>query len=133
MKGNASAPRGVSIGMMRSPAQVGFGLLNRVVRPLVKAGLGNPSCAGVGSVVLETTGRKSGLAREVPLASMRFGDRVLVSTFRDGSQWMRNIEADPEVAVYLNGRRRRAHARVERGALSVAVLRLQERPASEVH
>jgi hypothetical protein len=41
-----------------------------------------------------------------------------VSTVRSDSQWLRNIEADPDVAVWLGGQRRTATASVSRGALN---------------
>ena len=80
-------------------------------------------------MLLETTGRTSGLTREVPLMASRLGDRVVVSTVRSDSQWVRNLEADPEAAVWINGRRRAAVADVRRGQLSVVNLVLSN-PAS---
>lgn len=101
-----------------------FSALNSVVRPAVKAGIGNPFPIGAGAVVLETTGRKSGLPRPVPVLSTRVGDTLTVSTVRSDSQWMRNAEADSNVAVWLGGKRREAVATVRRGPLNTVRLEL---------
>ncbi len=106
-----------------------FSALNAVVRPAVKAGLGNPFRFGAGPVVLETTGRKSRLPRLVPVLSTRAGDTLTVSTVRADSQWIRNAEADSNVAVWLGGQRREALATVRRGPLNTVRLDLVDRAA----
>ena len=106
-----------------------FSALNAVVRPAVKAGVANPLPIGAGAVVLETTGRKSGLPRLVPVLSTRSGNTLTVSTVRSSSQWIRNAEADSNVAVWLGGQRRPAVATVRRGALNTIRLDLVDQAA----
>lgn len=118
--------------MLRVPVTVtrqAFAALNSVVRPLLSVGVGNPLPIGVGAAVLETTGRKSGLPRQVPLVTVRVGDTAVVSTVRSGSQWLANAEADEDVRVQLFGRFRNGTASVRRGPLNVAVVELEPRCA----
>lgn len=102
--------------------QAGFKALNFLLLPAVRGGLAGPLPVGLGLVVIETTGRKSGLVRQVPVVAFRSGSRVTVSTVRADSQWLANLEANPVAAVWRNGVRREATATVQRGALNVAVL-----------
>jgi deazaflavin-dependent oxidoreductase (nitroreductase family) len=54
---------------------------------------------------LETTGRKSGLPRRTPVGGRRVGGEFwLVSEYGDKSQYVRNIQAHPEVRVRIRGR-----------------------------
>lgn len=108
--------------LQKQITQTGFRLLNQVVVPAVKFGLANPLPIGPGIVIIETTGRKSGLPRLVPLVAARLGDKVLVSTVRESSQWVRNLEAEPMATVWLAGKRRPMTASVDRGRVSVATL-----------
>lgn len=102
-----------------------FRSLNRVVEPLVRSGFAAPlPCGGLGLALVESTGRVTGVTRTVPVVAVRLGDRVLTSTVRSDSQWMRNLEADADAGVWLNGRRRAARATVRRGPLTVAELAL---------
>jgi deazaflavin-dependent oxidoreductase (nitroreductase family) len=99
-----------------------FRTLNSVVTPALELGIGNPLPIGVGAVLVETTGRKSGLPRQVPLMTMRLGDRLFVSTVRSDSQWLANLEASPTARVQLHGAFRQATGSVTRGPLNMAVI-----------
>jgi hypothetical protein len=101
-----------------------FDSINRVVGPLARRGVVSPPPLGGGVVVMETTGRRSGLPRQVPLLATRVGDRLYVSTVRSGSQWVRNAEADPRVGVWLHGYRRDATAKVRRGPIQLVEVEL---------
>ena len=105
-------------------SQTAFRTLNSVIRPAVLAGAGNPLPIGGGAVVLEVTGRVSGKPRQVPLLATRFGKRLVVSTVRSDSQWLKNIEADHQVVVHLYGTRRPGTASVNRGPLNTVVITL---------
>jgi|SoiMethySBSTD1v2_1073268.scaffolds.fasta_scaffold1475226_1 deazaflavin-dependent oxidoreductase (nitroreductase family) len=55
--------------------------------------------------LLETTGRKSGEPRRTPLGGSRIGDQFwFVSEFGEKSQYVQNIQANPQVRVRLRGR-----------------------------
>jgi len=57
-----------------------------------------------GWVLLTTTGRKTGLPREVLLPCERFADgMIVISTYGTRSDWMRNILRDPRVRVTAAG------------------------------
>jgi deazaflavin-dependent oxidoreductase (nitroreductase family) len=66
------------------------------------------SLAGVAPwwVVLETTGRRSGRPRRVPLASgpRREGTVWLIAVLGESASFARNIAADPRVRVRIAGR-----------------------------
>ncbi|QNS07907.1 nitroreductase/quinone reductase family protein [Streptomyces xanthii] len=58
-----------------------------------------------GQVLVETTGRTSGLPRRTPVGGRRIGDSFwFVSEFGPKSQYVRNIQADPKVRVRIRGR-----------------------------
>jgi deazaflavin-dependent oxidoreductase (nitroreductase family) len=102
--------------------------MNRVVLPLVRRGVGSPLPIGIGLTVLETRGRKSGKLRQVPLVATRIGSKVNVSTFRSDSQWIKNLEADPDAWVWLNGKKRSVTGSVDRGQLTIASLEVDRKP-----
>jgi F420H(2)-dependent quinone reductase len=96
--------------------------LNRYVVPAVKAGVATPLPVGLGLVVLETVGRKSGLVRSVPVVAFRAGDRVTISTVRSDSMWLANLEANPNAGLWRGGKRRDVVAKVQRGPINVVTL-----------
>ncbi|MZD07879.1 nitroreductase family deazaflavin-dependent oxidoreductase [Streptomyces sp. SID5785] len=58
-----------------------------------------------GQVLVETTGRTSGLPRQTPVGGRRIGDSFwFVSEFGPKAQYVRNIQAEPRVRVRLRGR-----------------------------
>jgi len=84
----------------------------RVINPLVlaaaRAGLPTPTV-----VILETTGRRSGLSRRVPVTHMIEGDTLwIVSEHGRRSGYVRNIEADPRVRVRVGLRWRPGRATI---------------------
>jgi len=98
-----------SAGPGRPPEADFFRTLNRVVEPLVRAGLGSPRLAPGGLIVLETRGRSSGRRYRTPLAATRLGRFVLVATFRgERSQWVKNLAAQRRARFWLGGRERTA-------------------------
>lgn len=90
-----------------------FRMLNHVVEPRIRAGLGSPCLAPGGFIVLETRGRRSGRLARVPLAATRIRDHVVVGTFRgQRSQWVKNLAAHPSTRFWLGGRPRPTRAYV---------------------
>jgi len=81
---------------------------------------------GGGVIVLETTGRRTGLARQIPLVAWRVGKTLKVSTVRSDSDWVANLEANDLGAVWINGRRSEVHGEIERGSLTVATLTVRD-------
>jgi deazaflavin-dependent oxidoreductase (nitroreductase family) len=70
-------------------------VINRGVRLLLGVGLAPPTYA-----LLETTGRRSGLPRQVPVANgWQGGTFWLIAALGERAQYVRNINADPHVRV----------------------------------
>lgn len=103
-----------------------FKTLNAATEPLIRAGLGNPVCWPTGAIVLETTGRKTGRTRKVPLVATRMGSLLLVSTLRSRSQWLKNLARHPQTRYWLGGRLHEASAFVI--APGLAAPSLEETP-----
>ncbi len=116
----------MNAGLRQNLTRGAFRALNRAVLPAVKTGLASPLRLGVGLVVLETVGRRSGLRREVPLVSARFGDTIVMSTVRHPSQWVENAAAAGSARVWVGGAARPGTASVRRGPLQLVVLDLHD-------
>jgi deazaflavin-dependent oxidoreductase (nitroreductase family) len=83
-------------------------LVNPVVRAAARAGVPLP-----GVVLLETTGRRSGRPRRVPVGRAMEGDTLwVVAEHGRSAAYVRNIEADPRVRVRVGRRWRVGTARV---------------------
>ena len=83
-----------------------FRAVNAIVEPALRDGTFAPVLAGTsGPVVVETLGRKSGLARCTPLIATRLaGGTLVVSTYRGArSEWVRNLAANHEASVGIRG------------------------------
>ncbi|MFE5023957.1 nitroreductase/quinone reductase family protein [Streptomyces sp. NPDC056656] len=68
--------------------------------------IGNPLLSRLpGQILLETTGRTSGLPRRTPVGGRLVGREFWwVSEYGDKSQYVRNIQADPRIRVRIKGR-----------------------------
>src|ERR671929_419342 len=83
-------------------------LLNPVMRRALEAGL-----VPRGWALLETTGRRSGQPRRVPVGDGLRGERFwIVAEHGRHADYVRNIEADPRVRVKVRGRWRTGIAHV---------------------
>jgi deazaflavin-dependent oxidoreductase (nitroreductase family) len=73
---------------------------------------------GTTTLILTTTGRRSGEERSAPLIYQRHGDDYLVVASKGGSPeppaWYLNLQAHPEVRVQVKGDRFAARARTAR-------------------
>jgi deazaflavin-dependent oxidoreductase (nitroreductase family) len=84
-----------------------FLYLNRVMAPLLGAGLGQWMGTPVGGylLLLETVGRRSGRIRRVPLTYLILdGAAWVMAGYGVRTEWYRNLLARPEVVVHLPGR-----------------------------
>jgi deazaflavin-dependent oxidoreductase (nitroreductase family) len=70
---------------------------------------------GTTTLILTTTGRKTGQSRSTPLIYQQYGDDVLVVASKGGDDqpplWYLNLQAEPEVQVQVKGDRYTARAR----------------------
>lgn len=76
--------------------------------------------AGVPMLLLETTGARSGLKRETPLAYGRDGERIVLVASNNGlpknPAWYHNLRANPEVTATVAGDTRQFIAHEATGA-----------------
>lgn len=75
---------------MRSLTRTLLTPINAVVDPLARSGWVGPPPLGVGLVLLESRGRRSGALRRRPLLAARVGSRLFVGTVRSRSDWVAN-------------------------------------------
>jgi deazaflavin-dependent oxidoreductase (nitroreductase family) len=102
-------------------------LLNPVMVRLLDADL-----VPRGWALLETTGRRSGRPRRVPVGDgLRGGRFWIVAEHGRHADYVRNIERDPRVRVKARGRWRAGTAHVLPGEDPRAVLRALRRPLND--
>jgi deazaflavin-dependent oxidoreductase (nitroreductase family) len=74
---------------------------------------------GATTLLLTTTGRKTGQRRTTPLIYAQDGDRYVIVASKGGApqhpSWYRNLEADPSVEVQVRDDVFDAHARTAQG------------------
>lgn len=85
---------------------------NKIAEPIIRAGFGNPLLWPTGTIVVETTGRKSGRKINIPVLATRIAGVVIFSTVRRNSQWLKNLSANSEVRYWLAGKPVEASASV---------------------
>jgi deazaflavin-dependent oxidoreductase (nitroreductase family) len=90
--------------------------LHLLDRPLMRLTGGRvSSVVGYPSLLLTTTGAKSGQPRTVPLLYVELDDRIGIIGSRFGSAkhpgWYHNLRADPRAEVQIKGQRRACTAR----------------------
>lgn len=83
-------------------------VFNKTVAGLTRAGL-----SVMGSRVLEVKGRKSGLARRVPVNLLTLDGRQYLVSARGEGEWVRNVRASGGQLDLLVGRRRETRHAVE--------------------
>ena len=86
-----------------------------VDRYLATGGKEGHDWQGTQTLILTTTGRRSGRQRQHPLIYGRHGDDFLVVASKGGTPqhpaWYLNLVADPDVEIQVRDERIRAHAR----------------------
>jgi deazaflavin-dependent oxidoreductase (nitroreductase family) len=84
---------------VRREILIGRYVANPLVRGMFRIGLTPPH-----HTMIETTGRKTGLTRRVPVTYGRSGREVwVIAQHGRKAGWVRNLEADPSVRLLLGG------------------------------
>ena len=105
-------------------SRLGSALLSRVApvfdRPLMRLSRGRVAMTfGLPTLLLTTTGRKSGEPRSTPLLYLRHGDDLAVIGTKFGARhhpaWALNLFALPRATLLLDGEERAVVARVTEG------------------
>lgn len=91
-----AAPVGVAHRFIHSAPARAFGW---AAKKLAKLGV-------PGLAVLTTTGRRSGLEREVPVSPIRHGSATYLVAPYGTVSWVHNLRADPRAKLKLGGRER---------------------------
>jgi deazaflavin-dependent oxidoreductase (nitroreductase family) len=124
--GNAPAGTPGGAGKRRVSTFLSAGLVNPAVRALAERGL------APGVALLETTGRRSGLARRTPVGNGLRGDTFWIVTEHGyDAAYVRNIQADPRVRVNVRGRWRAGTAHILPDEDPYARLRELRRPLND--
>jgi hypothetical protein len=92
-------------------------VVNQVVEPIARLGVASQLPIGLALVAVETVGRRTHRVRTVPLLALRVGNRVIVGTVRNRSQWFANVDATRVARVWLGGQRRESDLDVEDSGL----------------
>jgi deazaflavin-dependent oxidoreductase (nitroreductase family) len=92
--------------------RISTGLATRVINPLARLALRH-GLAPRSYAILETTGRRSGLARRTPIGHVVEGDTVwIVAEHGSRAGYVHNIRANPRVRIELRDGWRGGTARV---------------------
>ena len=85
-----------------------------VDRYLATGGKEGHDWQGIQTLILTTTGRRSGRSRQTPLIYGRYGDTYLVVASKGGAPqhpaWYLNLDANPDVEIQVRGHKMRARA-----------------------
>src|SRR4051812_46172085 len=103
---------------------------NRIVNPFVRAALDHARLPGW--ALLETTGRRSGRPRRVPLGDgLRGKEFWIVTEHGWAAHYVRNIQANPRVRVKVGGAWRSGTAHILEDDDPQARLRWLKRPVND--
>jgi deazaflavin-dependent oxidoreductase (nitroreductase family) len=102
-------------------------LVNPLVRPLLERGLFPPTQA-----LLETTGRRSGKPRSIPVGNgLRGSTFWIVTEHGYGADYVKNIQRDPRVRVKVGRRWHEGTARILEDDDPAERLRFLGRPVND--